>query len=86
MGLIILFVNAIVSVLTFIVIIYTFLRFFMDPFHPVLHVLSQVIEPLLVPVRKRMPPTGGLDFSPLILIIGLQLLGYLIVALLRSFG
>lgn len=85
MGLIITFVNAIITVLSFTVIIYTLLRFFMDPFHPILRILGQVIEPLLVPIRKLVPPMGGLDFSPLILIIALQVLGSILVALLRNF-
>jgi YggT family protein len=84
MGLIIAIVNAIITVLSFTLIIYTLLRFFLDPYHPVIQILSQVMEPLLTPIRKLVPPMGGLDFSPLILIIGLQILGSILVALLRS--
>lgn len=84
MGLIIVVINAIISVLTLTVVIYTLLRLILDPYHPAVNTLGQVIEPLLMPIRKRIPPIGGLDFSPLILIIGLQLLGSLIVTLLRS--
>ncbi len=36
--------------------------------------LWDVTEPILSPVRRILPPMGGLDFSPLVLIIGLQLL------------
>lgn len=84
MGLIITIVNAIITVLSFTLIIYTLLRFFLDPYHPVIQILGQVMEPLLTPIRKLVPPMGGLDFSPLILIIGLQILGSILVALLRS--
>jgi len=84
MGLIITIINAIVTVLTFTVIIYTLLRFFLDPYHPVIHALGTVLEPLLAPIRRRIPPMGGLDFSPMILIVGLQLLGSVISALLRA--
>lgn len=86
MGLIISIINAIITVITLTVVIYTLLRYFMDPYHPVIQALAQVLEPLLLPIRKRVPPMGGLDFSPLILIVGLQLLGSIIVALLRSLG
>jgi len=85
MGLIIIIINAIISVLTLAVVIYTLLRMILTPYHPVVNVLAQVIEPLLTPIRNSVPPISGLDFSPLILIIGLQVLGSLIVALLRSF-
>jgi YggT family protein len=35
------------------------------------HFLSTIIEPLLVPIQRALPNTGGLDFSPLILILAL---------------
>jgi YggT family protein len=44
-----------------------------------------VLEPLLAPIRERISPMGGLDFSPMILIIILQILGMILTALLRSF-
>lgn len=84
MGLIIAIVNAVVTVLTFVVIIYTLLRFFIAPFHPVIRSLGQVIEPMLAPIRKHVPPMGGFDFSPLIFIILLQVMGTIITALLRG--
>jgi len=31
--------------------------------------LAAVTEPLLKPIRRRMPNTGGLDFSPLVLLL-----------------
>jgi YggT family protein len=85
MGLIITIINTIVTVLILTVIVYTLLRFFLDPYHPILNALGRVLEPLLAPIRARIPPMGGLDFSPLILIIGLQFLGMILTALLRSF-
>jgi YggT family protein len=47
-------------------------------------VLSQIVEPMLNPIRNRIPPMSGIDLSPLILIILLQVLGSILVALLRS--
>lgn len=84
MGLVITLINAIVTVLTYTVIIYTLLRFIMDPYHPVVSALGVVVEPLLTPIRKRVLPMGGLDFSPLVLILGLQIMGMIVVAILRS--
>ena len=85
MDLIITIIDTIMSVFTLTIIVYTLLRFFLDPYHPILTALGKVLEPLLAPIRARIPPTGGLDFSPLILIIGLQILGMILTALLRSF-
>jgi YggT family protein len=35
-------------------------------------VLRQLTEPLLGPIRRILPNLGGLDFSPVILLLGLQ--------------
>ena len=40
--------------------------------------LWNINEPLLRPVRRFIPPIGGLDLSPLIVILGLQVLARLI--------
>ena len=34
--------------------------------------INALLEPLLRPIRNVMPSTGAIDFSPLVLIIGLQ--------------
>ncbi|MFN3472041.1 MAG: YggT family protein [Aquificaceae bacterium] len=36
--------------------------------------LDRIISPLLEPIRKVVPPTSGLDFSPLILLFILYLI------------
>ncbi len=36
------------------------------------HVLRALTEPLLAPIRKVIPYIGGLDFSPIVLFLGLQ--------------
>ncbi len=35
-------------------------------YHPALLLLRQLMEPMLLPFRRLLPPQGGLDFSPLI--------------------
>jgi YggT family protein len=45
-----------------------------DPRNPIVQFLHRVTEPVLRPVRNFLPPwkTGGLDLSPLIVIIAIQ--------------
>lgn len=45
-----------------------------DPRNPIVQFLHRVTEPVLRPVRNLLPPwkTGGLDLSPLIVIIAIQ--------------
>jgi YggT family protein len=40
--------------------------------------LQRLTEPLLGPIRRRLPDLGGIDISPIVLLIGLQFLRYLI--------
>ncbi|MBM4205849.1 MAG: YggT family protein [Gammaproteobacteria bacterium] len=42
--------------------------------HLALQLLSQITEPLIAPVRRLLPAMGGLDFSPLIVLVGLSML------------
>ncbi|MGH1403610.1 MAG: YggT family protein [Alphaproteobacteria bacterium] len=39
-------------------------------------------DPVYTPIRKYIPPIGGIDITPLVVIIGLQLLGGLLISLL----
>ncbi len=36
--------------------------------------LNKIVNPVIDPVRRVIPPISGLDLSPMILIIGLQLI------------
>jgi YggT family protein len=47
-------------------------------YSPATQLLDRLCEPLLGPVRRIVPPLGGLDFSPLIVLIGLQALQILL--------
>jgi len=40
--------------------------------HPVASLLASVCEPVLAPVRRVLPPMGGLDLSVLVVLLGLQ--------------
>lgn len=37
--------------------------------------LYKMTEPVLAPIRRALPSMGGLDFSPMLLLIALQILG-----------
>jgi YggT family protein len=42
--------------------------------HPLLRLIWQLTEPVMAPIRKIVPPMGGLDFSPIFIFIGIQLI------------
>ena len=41
--------------------------------------LSVILDPFLKPIRKIMPDTGMIDFSPMVLLIALRILQMLLV-------
>ena len=51
-----------------------------DPYNPLVQVLYQVTEPVLEPIRRVLPQTMGLDFSPIIAMILVQLVTEVIAA------
>ena len=46
-----------------------------DPYSPLARVIYDLTEPVLAPVRNLLPPAAGLDFSPIIVLVLLQILG-----------
>lgn len=40
--------------------------------------LNAIVEPMVAPIRRALPPVGGMDFSYMVLIFGLSLLSRVI--------
>lgn len=55
-----------------------------DPYNPIVRVLRNLTEPVFWRIRKLMPfvVVGGLDLSPVVLMIGLQVVQILVSGLL----
>jgi YggT family protein len=73
-----------VTGLTVLILADVVVSFVLDPFHPVRRSLDRIIQPLLAPIRRIVPPVGMLDFSPFVLLILVQLVGALLVRFLAS--
>lgn len=43
--------------------------------------LNAILDPFLKPIRKIMPDTGMIDFSPIVLIVGLRVIMMLLAGL-----
>lgn len=78
-------VHRIIQLITLMVIIQAVLTYFMSPYDPIRHFFDRIVNPLLAPIRRIIPPVGMLDLSPLILIILLQVIDVLIRSILLSF-
>jgi YggT family protein len=71
-----------INILTIIVIVDVILTWVLSPYHPLRETLDRIVEPMLMPIRRVLPYMGGLDFSPFILLLIIQLLGRLLISLL----
>jgi len=56
-----------------------------DPYNPIVRFIHNVTEPVLYPIRKRLPLyAGGIDFSPVVVILACYFLRiFLVNSLLR---
>jgi YggT family protein len=75
-------INTFAEILILVVILAAILSYFMDPYHPVRRGLNSIVEPMLAPIRRVIPPVGMIDFSPLILIVLIQVAKQIIISLL----
>jgi YggT family protein len=47
--------------------------------------INRLLEPVLRPIRNIMPNTGAIDFSPLVLILGLQILTRVLIGVAGAY-
>lgn len=58
----------------------------LDPHNPAVQMLSQVTDPVLEPVRRLIPPLGGMiDISPIVVLFALSFIAQLFQDLARQF-
>lgn len=77
-------INIVAQIYVWIVIASILLSYFMDPYHPVRQGVDNLVRPLLDPLRRVIPPVGMFDFSPLVLIILVQVVANLLVRFLLT--
>ncbi len=77
-------IRTVAQLFIWIVIASSLLSFFLPPYHPVREALDRIVDPFLTPIRRIVPLAGTLDFSPLILIIAVDLLSRLLTFILLS--
>ncbi|HEB50630.1 MAG TPA: YggT family protein [Desulfobulbus sp.] len=55
-----------------------------DPYNPIVRFLVQATEPLLLRIRRVIPAMGGLDLSPMVLILAIVFLQSFLVPTLQQ--
>ena len=85
MSVVVYLIHRLILLITVLVFIDVVLSFFMSPFHPVRQFLDRIVEPMLAPIRRILPQTGMIDFSPFVLIILLQVIDVIVNNILMRF-
>ncbi len=78
----IILLTAVFKLLFWVLILRAILSWISRGHNPIEAVMIQLTEPLLSPVRRFIPPMGGLDLSMIVVLIGLQFLEMLVNDLL----
>jgi YggT family protein len=55
-----------------------------DPRNPIVNLINQLTEPLLAPIRRLLPQTGPMDFSPMVAFVVVLIAEQVVLTLLRS--
>ncbi len=84
MGLLINLIHVLAVVLTICIFADILVSYFLTPYHPVRSFLDKIVQPMLNPIRRVLPMIGMFDFSPLVLLILIQLVEGLLTGILAS--
>jgi YggT family protein len=92
-SLLIIVINLVVQIYFWVIVVSVVLSWLItfnvvNPYNPgvraVQRVCGQLTEPLLRPIRRFMPDLGGLDISPIVLLLGIQVVHILIIRTLTG--
>ena len=72
-------IDLLAQLLILLVFVSVILSWFMSPYHPVRMAIDRIIEPMLAPIRRVVPSAGMFDFSPLILMILIELIDRILI-------
>jgi YggT family protein len=84
MAFIVSLINVLTQVIVLLILAKVILSYFMSPYHPIRQTIDRIVEPMLAPIRRVIPPIGMIDFSPLVLLILIQIVGRLLINILFS--
>ena len=78
-------INGGINLLMLIILITSLLSWVQpDPRNPIVRVLHGIVDPILHPIRVLLPAMGGMDFSPLVALLILQMLQKLLTSAVIS--
>ena len=79
-------INVIIAILSILVFLDSLLSYFVSEQNGFRRFMGKILNPIYQPIRRLIPPLAGIDFTPLIAIILLQVLDAILIALLSLIG
>ncbi len=69
-------ISLLLTAFSFLILARVLLSYFpnVDPYNPWVRMTYQLTEPVLEPIRRALPQTGMIDFSPMIVLIGIYVI------------
>jgi YggT family protein len=77
------FLSILLTILSWAILIRVLLSWIpnLDRGNPLVRLLAQITDPVLEPARRIIPPIGGMDLSPIVVLLLLRLLQQLLYSL-----
>jgi YggT family protein len=79
-------INAIIAVLSILVFLDSLMSYFVSEQNGFRRFMGKILNPIYQPIRRLIPPLAGIDFTPLIAIILLQIVDAILITLLLKLG
>jgi YggT family protein len=81
-GFLIQIIQSVAWVLTVLILADVIVSYFMNPYHPIRSFLDRIVQPMLLPIQRILPSFGGIDFSPIVLFLLIQLVETFLINIL----
>jgi YggT family protein len=78
-------IGLITDILVLLIFVWAILSWILPPYQPVREALDRIMEPLLAPIRRVVPLAGMIDFSPMILMILIEIISRVLIYIVLSF-
>ena len=77
-------IGLITDILVLLIFVWAILSWILPPYQPVREALDRIMEPLLAPIRRVVPLAGMIDFSPMILMILIEIISRVLIYIVLS--
>jgi YggT family protein len=79
------FIRLFVRLFMVLIIVKIFLSYFLSPYHQIRMTIDRIVEPFQAPIRRFVPTVGMIDFSPIVLIIVVNVIEFVLISILMAF-